>query len=466
MDTSKSASLSLSHSIAYAAPSLTTAWLMTPVAIVQGIYAKYYGLSLTLIATIVLVARLVDAVSDPLIGYWSDRYYQRRGSRKPFILMGGLLFIVCAYFLYVPPANVGAWYFTGWFIAFYLAWTLFEVPHITWASELAANAKDKTKIYSTRMMAGYAGLLCFYMVPLLPIFDSHAITPETLRVSVMIAGLLMLPLLMFGLKVTPNHHGKQNIKPACKDQNHLISTDIEARQALLPLSDTLLKNRPFLLLISAYALVNIGASMWYGLAFIFVDIYLGMGEQFAQMFMLAFAIGVLVTPVWYKIAIHLGKKNTWLASIFLFVFCYLFTGTLTPGDTSFIELLVLKGVQTIGFVCMGVMSQSMLAEICDYGIWKFKREQSATYFSVYTFATKATGAIATAIGLALAGWYGFDATAATQTESGVRGLILAMTWIPLVFTGLAVVCVFLSPIDTRRHAIIQRRLEATFHSAG
>ena len=111
----------LSRSLAYSAPYFATAWLITPVAIVQGIYAKYYGLSLTLIATIILVVRFVDAVSDPLIGYWSDRFYQRTGTRKPFILVGGLLFILCAYFLYVPPAEVGALYFTGWFIAFYIS---------------------------------------------------------------------------------------------------------------------------------------------------------------------------------------------------------------------------------------------------------------------------------------------------------------------------------------------------------
>ncbi len=111
-------------------------WLGAPIPILQGIYAKYYGFSLTTLATIILLARFFDAITDPLIGYYSDRYARRTGTRKPFILAGGLLLILSAYFLYVPiggdigeSSNVSVAYFTFWFMALYLAMTLFEIPH-------------------------------------------------------------------------------------------------------------------------------------------------------------------------------------------------------------------------------------------------------------------------------------------------------------------------------------------------
>lgn len=459
MDKRQSNSLSLTTCVAYSAPSFIVAWLMTPVAIIQGIYAKHYGLSLNAIATILLIVRLVDAISDPLIGYYSDRYYRKSGTRKPFVLIGGVLFVLCAYFLYVPPKEVGAVYFTLWFIALYVAWTLYEVPHITWAGELADNAKDKTKIYSIRIMVSYTGLLCFYAIPLLPFFTSKAITPVTLQVSVSVAGLFMIPLLLYCLKNTPNCHDfpcdklRLNTRKMEKKCPHTV-TNHDA----LSVWYILTKNRPFLLLIIAYSLISIGAGMWYGLIFIFVDIYLDMGEQFAQMFMLAFVVGILVTPIWYQVAIRISKKNTWLISTFLFVICFIHTGTLTPHDTLFDELLLLKITQTIGFVCMGVMSQAMLSEVCDYGTWKFNKEQSATYFSIYTFSTKAASAIAMAVGLAIAGWYGFDATATAQSIDGVRGITIAMTWVPLLFTCLSMIAIFFCPINAYRHSIIQRRL--------
>ena len=132
----------------YALPTVVVAFLIGPVAIIQGIYAKYFGLSLTTIASVLLIARLFDAVTDPLIGYFSDHYYARTGSRKKIICTGAVLFIISAYFLYVPhgigssapydPISTAC--FLTWFLIFYLGWTMFEIPHLAWGSELAVGA--------------------------------------------------------------------------------------------------------------------------------------------------------------------------------------------------------------------------------------------------------------------------------------------------------------------------------------
>ena len=74
-----------------------------------------------------LIARLFDAISDPIIGKVTDNYYLRKGTRKPFIRVGGMLLIVSAYFLYVPVDFLyqasKEIYFLCSFIAFYLGYT-------------------------------------------------------------------------------------------------------------------------------------------------------------------------------------------------------------------------------------------------------------------------------------------------------------------------------------------------------
>ncbi|MDC0003467.1 MFS transporter [Porticoccaceae bacterium] len=448
-------SVPLVRYLSYAAPHITTTWLVAPIGIIQGIYAKHYGLSLTTIATIVLLARLFDAILDPTIGYYSDRYHRRMGTRKPFILVGGVSFIVCSYFLYVPPLQVSALYFAGWFILFYLAWTLFEIPHLTWASELGDTAEAKNKIFSIRNMTYYSGLLLFYAIPLLPIFETGEITPETLKVSVIVASLLMLPLLYLCLKYTPDsprtlstNQQKLEVKPP----NNIVK---EWRLFL----KAGLANKPFLIFVAALSFKSLATGMWYGLIFTYVDAYLGLGHQFAQMFLIAFAVGVVVTPVWYKLANRIGKKNTWLFAMVLIMISFIYTSALTPGNTYFGELLALKIVQTMGFTCMWVVAPSMLSEIVDYDTLKFGTERTGLYFSFYTFIQKAIGALALALGFGLAGWYGFDATVTTHSEESVWGLILAMTWVPLFFACLALVFIALSPINVRRHSIIRRRLD-------
>ncbi|MDA9096178.1 MFS transporter [Porticoccaceae bacterium] len=87
---------------AYSAPVIATNFLVGAIAITHSLYAKYFGISLTDIAAILLIARIFDAVTDPAIGYFSDRYYARTGSRRPFVVSGLLLLIPCAYFLFIP----------------------------------------------------------------------------------------------------------------------------------------------------------------------------------------------------------------------------------------------------------------------------------------------------------------------------------------------------------------------------
>ena len=67
--------------LAFSAPSVGMVFLTAPMSIVQGVYAKYFGVPLTTLAGILLLCRLFDAFSDPLMGYFSDRYRARTGTR-------------------------------------------------------------------------------------------------------------------------------------------------------------------------------------------------------------------------------------------------------------------------------------------------------------------------------------------------------------------------------------------------
>lgn len=447
--------------VLYSLPVITTTWLLTPIAIVQGIYAKYYGISLTSMAALIFVTRLFDAVTDPLIGYYADCYYNRTGSHKPFILAGGLLFIVSSYFLYVPPEQVGNAYLLIWLLAIYLAWTLFEIPHLAWANSLALTSTDKTLIFSYRTVAGYIGMLLFYSIPLLPIFETRDITPDTLKVSVIIADLLMLVFLFYGLKATP---GKFYGSVCCRNKGPNTtkqkSDSLHEQQGeFWKTLNFIIKNKPFLLFISAYLLLTSGSGMWYGLIFIYVDGYLKMGAQFAQVFILAFAMGILFVPIWYRAALSLGKKCSFMISILLLCISFIYTAVLTPLNSGFNQLALLNIIQSIAVSGLASIAPAMLAEIADYGIWKTGTDRTNTCFSVFTFTYKASNALGAAFALGLAGWFGFDMTAATHDAKSIWGLSLAMTWVPIALGSFALVFVALGPMSTHRHRIIRKALD-------
>jgi len=440
--------LSTRKSLAYALPVITANCLMAPIGIVQGIYAKYFGLSLASIAMVLLFARLFDAISDPIVGYFGDRYYRHAGTYKPFVFVGGLLFVVSSYYLYAPPSDVDITYFTLWFMAFYATWTIFEVPHIAWASQLATTSAAKAKIYSFRASALYAGLSLFYVIPLLPIFESQAITPATLKISAIVAGVLMLPFLAVCLKTT-------DFSSEAKSPLPTSDRSTSPREGNI---GSIIKNKLLLVFIGAIVMSVLSSGLWYSLIFLYVDVYLGMGEHFAKVFLLAFIIGLVSTPLWYKLSVWLGKKATWLFATCLSISSFIYTGTLSPDSTTMSQLVILKAIQTLGFTGANVLIPAVLSEIVDFSHWKYHSHNDATYFAIYTFTTKSITSIATALGLGIAGWYGFDATANIQSELSIFGLTMMISWLPVVFAALSLIFVLRLPINERRHNVIRARL--------
>lgn len=443
----------LPQGLLYALPVVSVYFLLGPMAVLQGIYATSFGVPLTTIATVLLISRLFDAVSDPVIGYLSDRYYTRRGSRKPFFITGGILFVVSSYFLYVPfdfetltaSTHVSTHYFLGWFLVFYLAFTLFEIPHLTWGGELATTPDKKNSLYGYRAAAGlFAGIL-FYILPLLPIFETNEITPQTLQWSVLIAGGLMLPLLYISVTTVPDRGPDNPVKT--KKQN------IPFRISMI------ISNRPFLIFLASFLLYGIGIGCWFSLLFIFIDSYLELGERFAQVSLCGMVAGFLSLSLWQKVASRLGKQVTWCSSVVLVVLGILGAGSLVPGEASFLPLLLFTLLSYTGFGAMGILAPSLLSDIIDYSTWKFQADFSATYFSLYTLVAKTNFAVGGALGLGIAGWYGFDPAATAYSEDAIFGLRFAVAWLPAPLLLLSGLLIAWMPINVRRHSIICRQLQ-------
>ena len=447
----------VTQNILYAMPRVAVSSLYAPIAIVQGIYAKHYSLALTTIAGVLLFARLFDAISDPIIGYLSDKSRIKSGTRKPTMILGAIVLASSGYLLYSPPNDVSALYFAFWFMVFYLGYTLFEIPHLAWGGEISHGTHEKTQTYTLRTVAGYSGLALFYSVPLLPIWETTDITPETLEFSAIVAGLLLLPLLYFCMKQVPDGNCYT------EEESIIDISDKFSKTSSKQLSNTVksvIHNKPLLLFLSAFLFAGSGLGMWLGLLFIYIDVYLGMGALYAEIALISLVASILGSLVWLRIANALGKKSTWLWVMLLAIAAFAYTGFLGPENTGYWALMLLSIAFTSCFICIEFLAQSMLSDIVDYSTWKFRTYRGSTYFALYIFIYKAAFAVGGALGLALAGWYGFDPSSSSQTESAITGLNLAMTWVPILLVAISMIFIALSPITARRHSIIRHRLDA------
>ena len=444
--------LTQAQELAYGLPLLSLYFLFGPIAILQGIYATHFGLALSSIATVLFIARIFDAITDPIIGYCADLYYRKYGSRKPFIVFGGLLFIVSSWFLYVPPTDVTVEYFFCWFLAFYFAHTLFEIPHLAWGSELSTDSSGKNRIYGLRSLFVFLGTLLFFVMPLLPWFETNEITPLTLKWSVLIASSLMLPMLCICIKATPNVQIHPNKEAAANRHVKKEHRNLTLR--------TIFSNKPLQVLTASHICTGLGSGMSLTLLFLFVDAYLGLGQKFALLYVISFSLSIVTLRVWYKIANYWSKQVAWIAGMVLIAIGLIGAGFLSPDNTGWLSLLMCMILIYSGIAAFNIMVPSLISDIVDYGAWKFGGDQAATYFALYTFINKTMVALGGALSLAIADWYGFDPTVTLHSSATVTSLKMSVAWIPALMVLLSIIFIVRIPITRQRHAIIRRRLDS------
>ena len=438
--------------IAFAIPQVGVFFIFAPVlAVLGGIYAKHYGLSLTSIAIVLLVAKIFDAVTDPLIGYCSDRWRLKTGTRKPLIFTGGMLLAPCAYFLFVPPEDVGALYFAFWYMAFYLALTLFSVPYAAWAHEFTETSKDKALAFSAMSITTQLGQALFYVLPLMPFFMSTEISPKVLEVTALMGAALLLPGLYLALKWVPNGIAHEAPTNKAAKPRPLVQQLYETGQELV-------NNRPFLLFICISISMGLAFALWFGVVFIFVDAYLNLGEQFAQISLWGMVCGAVAIPFWYRIVVRWGKRLPWFFANIFFIALFMSTGFLNPDHTGFIAIFILYLLMIFTVASSGVITGPLLCDIIDYGCYQTGHERSGVYFSMLGLLGKIPYAIGGALGLAIIGWLGFDMNAATHSATSIFGLKLAISWLPVLIIIPALVCIYHFPLNEHRMTIIRRRL--------
>ena len=444
--------------IAYVFPVIPVMYIFGSQSVIHGVYAKYFGLSLTTIATVVLIARLFDAVTDPIIGFAVDRQQAKGKSKLPFILFGLILYLVASYLLYVPleyhltdgEKKVSPLYFGLSYILFYLAYTFFEVPHLAWGGELAKTEREKNNLYIVRSSGVIVGGFLFYLLPQMPFFDSSEITPVVLKWAVMITVLIALPAIYGFIKLVPEPN-KSHYLPAVK--NNKVHTPLEMIRFVLI-------NKPLLVLLGAVAFTFLGAGISGVLLFLFIDVYLGMGQAFSYIYMVGFAISLVSLKLWQLSANHLGIQKTWVIANTMMIAGALCLSFLSPENNSECSVLIGISLAMSGASAIPAIVPSQISKIVDYSVYKYRSNNSASCFSIYTLVNKTVNSLGGAVGLAVIGFYGFDATASTQTESAVTGLRLALSWVPCGLLLIACILALLVPVTARQHNIILRRLEA------
>ena len=190
------------------------------------------------------------------------------------------------------------------------------------------------------------------------------------------------------------------------------------------------------------------------LLFLFIDSYLGLGAVFALLYVISHIFSISSVSLWVLLANRWGKKTVWGIAMTLLIAGMFGMGFLSPSNTAQAALLLCLTLFYCGFAAVMVIAPSLLSDIIDYSTYRYKRDNGATFFSFYQLLTKTSVAIGGAAGMALAAWYGFDASATVHSADSALGLKLGVAWLPIPFLIISCYLIARMPINTARHAIV------------
>lgn len=430
-------------------------------------YANVFGLSLIDTGVLLLVTRIWDAVSDPMMGAVADRTKTRWGKYRPYLLWVAAPFSICGILLFTTPDWGYAARLIWAYVTYILMMTVYtgiNVPYGAMLGVMTDNSQEKTVFSSFRMFFAYGGsfIALFAWDPLCRMFQDgfgFSLQSSWQFAMIVIASCCFI-LFLLCFRLTREQLTTVSAASLGKDLKALVT------------------NKPWWLLNGASLCFNLfntvrGATV----AFFFADI-IG-GEQHIVIFSVSMlfysglflGVGEVANMVGVALAVaitkKLGKKPTFiLVDALLIVFSIIFF-TCSPESNA--GLLVMLLLQVVISVLTGIMSPlvwSMYADVSDYSELKYRSASTGLIFSSASMAQKFGGAIGGAAVMWLLHGYGYverpegvQSVDIVQPDSAITCLWMLMTFIPAGVALLSLVIVRLYPLTTKRMDDIVAKLK-------
>jgi len=409
--------------------------------VLPAIYAQNTTLSLAAVGTIVFAMRLVDAVTDPMIGHLSDKTQSKWGRRKPWMILGAILSVPAIYFLYIPPSNAGALYLCVWMGLFYVAWTMMEIPFKSWGAEITRDYRERSKVVTIRSMVGTAGGIAFLAIPLLPFFETTEITAEVLEIAAYMVMFLLPALIIMTVIVVPQG-----------------APVLIARDNILAFLKDAVKSGPFRIYLFSTILGFVGLGMNATLLYVYISFYLGIPEYFPHLVIIETLGSLLFMPVWLWASNRIGKHKSWAISYLLPLSYMPFMAFIEPGASAFWYYAPLGFLNGAAQAALFFLPTSILGDVSDYSTWKTKSDRAGKFFATYLLSFKFAFALAALLSFNLLGFVGFE-LGADNSPASIVGLKIAFIGAPIACYLMGVLIILRYPLTQNRHAAIRRRIE-------
>ena len=407
-------------------------------------YTDIFGILPAVAGTILLLARLWDAVNDPLMGMVADRTRTRWGKFRPYLLFTPILFVPFAVASFsAPDLSMGgkiAWASIT-YIAFGMIYTASDVPFWALSSAITDDTNERNSVVTyPRFSATIAvAIATLATQPLIFLFSRVGKPASGYQMTAFVYSLLTVACFIVTFLFV-----KERVQPAKDEKSHFkdIFTIFGS-------------NKPLMLVIISGFFTGIGQTAKLSMLIYYAKYNLGnemLYTLFAGINIPFILIGISTVPYFSR---RFGKKATCIGYYAIYALGSL--GFFFVGWENFPLLLVFNCISSLGMASPQVIQTAMIADTIEYGELKTGKRTEGTIFSSQTFLAKLTAAVTSvmiATSLAAVGYLPNVA----QPELVLKSIHALTAFIPFFSSILGIIPIALYPLTESRHADIVTQL--------
>ncbi len=425
----------------YGSVSLPLAIISYPLGVwIPRLYSTEIAIDLGLIGLVIFSAAIFDAVSDPVMGFFSDRFQTRWGRRKPWLAIGVPIYAFAVWMLLNPGSGATIFYLAFFFILLRASTTILGLPYAAWGMELSGEYHTRTMIQSAREKYVLIGLITASVIVLFSeeVFDNTKASFVLSNFSWVIVTLLPVTVMLVIWRVPE------------------VPTFNAPKVPLISSLRKMYKNKLFIRLLTIELLIAGGENFRNTLSLFFVQDYIG-ADKVGRLYVIYFVVGLAAIPVWDWIAKKLGKHQS-LAMAMVFVgtvsiSCFM----LDYGQiTEFYILFALKG---FCFGAFAYLPRAMLADVVDLDTVRSGSARPASYFAIHGLMTKCAASFG-GLSLPILGYVGYSALeGAVNGPDELRWLGILYALVPTVVFVIAFYLCITWPLTASIHTRLQNLVE-------
>lgn len=405
------------------------------------------GLGPIAAGSILLVARFVDGVTDPVMGWISDRTRSRFGRRRFWLLVGAVPFgVLFALQWLVPPVDPGLrwWYYLAIISLFSVSFTLIHIPYTSLTPELTRDYNERTSLNSFRFAFSIGGSLTAGVLH--PVVVGQFASPQ---VGYTVAGLLFGTLMIFPMLIT--FAGVRERYQAASDA---------PPQSFPALLRALISNRPYMFVVGIYLCSWMAIQITSAVLPFYITFWLQRPDLFSVMILAVQGTALVFLFIWSWLSTRIGKKGVYLLGMLIWIGVQ---GGLFFVQPDQVNLAIALGVLAGAGVATGyLMPWSMLPDVMEYDELVSGQRREGVFYGMMVFIQK----LGIALGIFLVGLFletqGFitDALPGGQPDSALLAIRAMVGPVPSVALALGILLTIGYPITRRKHAEITAQLAA------